>query len=173
MQGGKKNKKGCFKHTLLGVCQNTLPSSNWVISDTTTTPTRTTRCQPIDGEASGEEVGRLPGACEASLAPNQSAKAQTLPRRQSGRDPARHAGSRNIHKTHTHPQTRTAPQHPPVPPGRNWYTGIPLHFQRPDLNPHVYYEIGYFVPPPPPPSALPPTSPFLPMRATHDSSAAR
>lgn len=35
-QGRKKKyqEKGSFKHTPLGACQNTLPSSNWVIFDT-------------------------------------------------------------------------------------------------------------------------------------------
>lgn len=82
---------------------------------------------------------RMPRACEASLAPNQS-RHKRCPQ--------------TIWQARAHRGARTsknmAPQLPPVPPGRNWYMGIPEHFQRRELNPHVYYEIGYFVPSPPP-----------------------
>ena len=89
----------------------------------------------------------MPRACEASLAPNQSRHKrcpQTIWQAQA------HTGART--------SKNMAPQLPPVPPGRNWYMGIPEHFQRRELNPHVYYEIGYFVtrpPPPPPPPRIP------------------
>lgn len=81
----------------------------------------------------------MPRACEASLAPNQS-RHKCCPQ--------------TIWQARAHTGARTsknmAPQLPPVPPGCNWYMGIPEHFQRRELNPHVYYEIGYFVPSSPP-----------------------
>lgn len=80
----------------------------------------------------------MPRACEASLAQNQS-RHKCCPQ--------------TIWQARAHTGARTsknmAPQLPPVPPGRNWYMGIPAHFQRRELNPHVYYEIGCFVPSPP------------------------
>lgn len=81
----------------------------------------------------------MPRACEALLAPNQSRHKrcpQTIWQAQA------HTGART--------SKNMAPQLPPVPPGRNWYMGIPERFQRRELNPHVYYEIGYFVPSFPP-----------------------
>jgi len=77
----------------------------------------------------------VPRACEASLAPNQSRHTrcpQTIWQARA------HTGART--------SRNTAPQLPPVPPGRNCYMGIPPRFQRGELNPHVYYEIGYFAP---------------------------
>lgn len=129
----EKVKDGSFKHTQAGIaCQNTLPSSNWVIFDTP--------CCTVPAYWWGGV--RVPRACEASLAPNQS-RHKRCPQ--------------TIWQARAHTGARTsknmAPQLPPVPPGRNWYMGIPEHFQRRELNPHVYYEIGYFVP----------ASPLLPL----------
>ena len=130
---GGKEKDGSFKHTRAGIaCQNTLPSSNWVIFDT---PFHTLPAYWWGGV-------RMPRACEASLALNQSRHKccpQTIWQAQA------HTGART--------SKNMAQQLPPVPPGRNCYMGIPKRFQRRELNPHVYYEIGYFVPPPPHPSA--------------------
>lgn len=122
----KKARKVSFKHAPPGsACQNTLPSSNWVIFDT---PYNTV---PVYwwGRV------RVPRACEASLAPNQSRHKhcpQTIWQAQA--------------RTGTRTSKNMAPQLPPAPPGCNWYMGIPAHFQRRKLNPHVYYEIGHFVP---------------------------
>lgn len=84
----------------------------------------------------------MPRACKASLAPYQS-RHKRCPQ--------------TIWQARAHTGARTsknmAPQLPSVPPGRNWYMGIPACFQRRELNPHVYYEIGYFVP----------ASPLLPL----------
>lgn len=131
-------------------CQNTSPSPNWVVLDTPIprpppppTPLHPPRGASVLMGGRGCRVGGLPGACEASLAPNQSRHQrcpQTIWQSRSART-SEHA----------------APRLPPQPPGRNWYMGIPAPFQRGELNPHVYYEIGHFATRPPPP-ILPPSS---------------
>lgn len=123
--GKKGGKWSSSKHTRAGsACQNTLQSFNWVIFDT-----------PFHAvPAYWWEGVRMPGACEAPLAQNQS-RHKRCPQ--------------TIWQARAHTGVRTsknmAPQLVPVPPGRNWYMGIPEHFQR-ELNPHVYYEICCFVP---------------------------
>lgn len=85
----EKKEEGTFKHTPPGsACQNTLPSSNWVIFDTPAT-----RCQPIDGEVSG---------CQEPARPHwHRIKAGTnAARRQSGK--AEHTQAQEHPKTWPH-----------------------------------------------------------------------
>lgn len=60
---GREREHGRFKHTRAGIaCQNILPSSNWVIFDTP--------CWTVPAYWWGRV--RVPRACKALLAPNQS-----------------------------------------------------------------------------------------------------
>lgn len=87
------------------------------------------QCQPIDGGC--QSANSLRG-----LTGTKSKEAQMLPADNLASPSTRRR--KNIQNM--------APQLPPIAPGRNCYMGIPVRFQRMELNPHMYYEIGYFVP---------------------------
>lgn len=86
---------------------------------------------------------RVPRACEASLAPNQSRHKrcpQTIWQAQA------HAGTRT--------SENMAPQLLPAPPGCNWYMGIPAHFKGGNLIHMCTMKLAILYPASPPLSCV-------------------